>query len=258
LPRLVVLLLAVLPTPRHAAPQLALAQLRGAPGQVAVTLAAIVASLSLMVAMAIMVSSFRQALDAWLVDILPADLYVRANVAGDSAYLTADDQARIAALPGVRRAEFLREQQLVLDASRPRVVLLARSIDPADPARRLPLVGAWTVPDAGAAPPVWVNETMVDVYGFRPGKVVEIPLGGRAARFTVAGVWRDYARPQGAIVIERERYRALTGDSAATGAALWLVPGTGADAISRALSKAVPGGARLDVASPGDIRELSL
>jgi putative ABC transport system permease protein len=258
LPRLVVLLLGAFPVPRPAAPQLALAQLRGAPGQVAVTLAAIVASLSLMAAMAIMVSSFRAALDVWLADILPADLYVRASVSGDSGYLTADDQARIAALPGVRRAEFLREQQLVLDASRPRVVLLARSIDPADPARRLPLVGASVPPATDAPPPLWANETMVDVYGFAPGKVVEIPLGGRPARFTVAGVWRDYARPQGAIVIERERYRALTGDAAATGAALWLAPGTTADAISRALSADVPGGARLDVASPGEIRELSL
>ena len=53
---------------------------------------------------------------------------------------------------------------------------------------------------------------MVDVYGFAPGKVVEIPLAGKPARFTVAGVWRDYARPQGAVVIERERYVALTGD----------------------------------------------
>jgi putative ABC transport system permease protein len=258
LPRLVVILLGALPAPRRAAPQLALAQLRGAPAQVAVTLAAIVASLSLMVAMAIMVSSFRQALDAWLVGILPADLYVRANVSGETGYLTEEDQARIAALPGVQRAEFLREQQLVLDASRPRVVLLARSLDAAEPAHRLPLVGAWTVPSATAAPPMWVNETMVDVYGFTPGKVVEIPLGGRSAPFTVAGVWRDYARPQGAIVIERERYVALTGDAAATSAALWLAPGTTPDAVSRALSADIPGGAQLDVASPGEIREFSL
>src|SRR5208337_4139360 len=138
--------LALLPTPRQAAPQLALLQLRGAPGPVAVTLAAIVASLSLMVAMAIMVASFRQALDAWLVDILPADIYVRANADGDSGYMTADDQTRIAAQPGVRRVEFVREQQLILDPSRPRVTLLARAIDVAEPARRLPLVGPWMVP----------------------------------------------------------------------------------------------------------------
>jgi len=258
LPRLAMILLAVLPTPHRAAPKLALAQLRGAPGPVAVTLAAIVASLSLMVAMAIMVASFRQALDAWLVDILPADVYVRANASGDSGYMTADDQARITALPGVRRVEFLREQQLILDASRPRVVLLARTIDAAEPARRLPLVSSSTTPAADSPPPMWVNETMVDVYGFVPGKVVAIPLAGKSVRFTVAGVWRDYARPQGAVVIERERYLALTADSAATTAAIWLAPDTTADGLRQALVHDLPGGARLELTSPGEIREVSL
>ncbi len=158
----------------------------------------------------------------------------------------------------MRRAEFLREQQLVLDPSRPRVALLARTIDAAEPARRLPLVSPALVPAAGSAPPLWVNETMVDVYGFAPGQVVEIPLAGKPARFTVAGVWRDYARPQGAVVIERERYVALTGDDAATSAALWLAPGTSAEALRRALVDDLPGGARLDIASPGEIREVSL
>jgi len=258
LPRFVGIALALMPIPRRAAPQLALAQLRGAPGPAAVTLAAIVASLSLMVAMAIMVASFRQALDAWLIDILPAELYVRANAGGDSGYMDAADQARIASLPGVLRVEFLREQQLVLDPARPRVVLLARMIDAAEPGRRLPLVRPALMPVADSAPPMWVNETMVDVYGFTPGKVVDIPLAGKSARFIVAGVWRDYARPQGAMVIERARYVALTGDEDATAAALWLEPGTTAEKFSAALRADVPGGARLDIASPGEIREVSL
>src|SRR6185312_14642743 len=54
---------------------LAIAQLRGAPGQGAVSLAAIVASFSLMAAMAIMVASFRHSLDDWLGAVLPAELY---------------------------------------------------------------------------------------------------------------------------------------------------------------------------------------
>jgi putative ABC transport system permease protein len=258
MPRLAVALLAVLPMPRRAAPQLALSQLRGAPGQAAVSLAAIVASLSLMVSMAIMVTSFRNALDAWLDGVLPADVYVRASAAGDSAYMTQDDQARIAALHGVVRVEFLRERQLLLDPSRPRVVLVARTIDAADPGRRLPLVSPSIAPAVGAAPPMWANEAMVDVYGFTPGKVVEIPLGGKAARFTVAGIWRDYARPQGAVVIERERYIDLTGDSAATSAALWLAPGTSQEQLERTIARDIPGGGRLEIASSGEIREVSL
>src|SRR5205814_5892960 len=66
---------------------LAIAQLRGAPGQAAVSLAAIVASFSLMAAMAIMVASFRQSVDHWLDRVLPADLYFRTTHAGDTGYL---------------------------------------------------------------------------------------------------------------------------------------------------------------------------
>ncbi len=258
LPGLAKLVLAACPTPRAAAPQLAVTQLRGTPGSAAVSLAAIVASASLMVSMAIMVHSFRDALGMWLVRILPADAYVRVAAGGDTAFLGPEYQARLAALPGVRSAEFLREQQLVLDASRPRVTLLARPIDAANPGARLPLLGDAVVPDANAPPPVWVSEAMVDVYGFAPGRVIELPIDGRAVAFTVAGVWRDYARQQGTIVIDRARYIALTGDRAATNAALWLAPGTDLDQLRSAIAEGIPGGDRLDLAVPGEIRELSL
>ncbi len=258
MPRIAAAMLSMIPLPRDAAPRLALSQLRGAPGQAAVSLAAIVASLSLMTSMAIMVTSFRDALDLWLERILPADVYVRAASAGDTSYLSAEDQARIATLPGVRRAEFLREQQLVLDPSRPRIVLLARTIDPLAPEQRLVFVGGSSVPLQGAPPPVWVNEAMVDLYDFKMGKVVDLPIAGKLTPFTVAGVWRDYARPQGAVVIERERYVALTGDRTATNGALWLSPGTDSGQASQAIVQAVPGGGKLDIAAPGEVRDFSL
>jgi putative ABC transport system permease protein len=257
MPRIAVMLLAALPLPGGAPSRLALLQLRGAPGQVAVSLAAIVAAVSLMVSMAIMVASFRISLDVWLERVLPADLYVRAGTA-DTAYLGADDQARLAALPGVRRAEFQREQQLLLDPARPRIILLARRIDAENLSRQLQLVSGPVAVAAGAPPPAWVNEAMVDLYGFAPGKLVELPIAGKPAAFTVAGVWRDYARPQGAVVIERERYIALTGDRSASGGALWLAAGATPEAVSQAIAHDIPGGARLEIAAPGEIRELSL
>jgi putative ABC transport system permease protein len=258
IPRITSLSLAIAPIPRDAPARLALLQLRGAPGQAGVSLVAIVASVSLMASMAIMVASFRTSLDAWLERVLPADVYVRANAAGDSAYLTTADQALIAAVPGVRRAEFVREQQLLLDAYRPRIVLLARGGDAASLARQLPLVSAPLTVAADAPPPVWVNEAMVDLYGFALGQVIELPLAGRLTAFTVAGVWRDYARSQGAVVMERSRYIALTGDRTATNAALWLAPAADLASVSQAIVRDVPGGSRLDIAAPGEIRELSL
>jgi putative ABC transport system permease protein len=59
-------------------------------------------------------------------------------------------------------------------------------------------------------------------------------------------------------VIERERYVALTEDRTATSAALWLAPGAHAEELARALAHDIPGGAQLEVASPSEIRDLSL
>ncbi len=258
MPRLTVTALSLLHMPNAPAPRLALAQLRGAPGQAAVSLAAIVASVSLTVSMVIMVASFRDSLDAWLERILPADMYFRAASGGDTAYLTPDVQAMLAGLPGVRRAEFLREQQLLLDPARPRIVLQARSVDPADPARALPIIGATIAVAAAAPPPVWVSEAAVDLYGFAPGSVIALPLAANLERFTVAGVWRDYGRQQGVVAMERSRYIALTGDRTATTGALWLAEGADRPAVEASIRRDVPGGERLEIALPGEIRDASL
>ena len=83
-------------------------RLAQAPSGAAIGLAGIVASFALMVAMATMVTSFRQSLDVWLSAVLPADLYVRAGTRGEStttAYFSEHDQRVLAAAPGVQRAE---------------------------------------------------------------------------------------------------------------------------------------------------------
>ncbi|MGE5792479.1 MAG: ABC transporter permease, partial [Bacteroidota bacterium] len=130
--------------------------------------------------------------------------------------------------------------------------------DPQDPGRLLPLVGGGVVPPPGAPPSAWVSEAMVDVYGFTPGAVIELPIAGQRARFTVAGVWRDYVRQHGSVVIERERYVALTGDRKASDAALWLAEGADAGAVRQAIRAALPGGDSLEIAAPGEIRERSM
>jgi putative ABC transport system permease protein len=268
MPRVAAVFFRRLPGFRLPAAGLALAQLRGAPGQVGVSLAAIVAGVSLMVSMAIMIASFRQSLDDWLERVLPADLYVRAGFGGESAFLSPADQRAIAAAPGVRRAEFQRNRRLILAPARPAVVLIARSVE--HEGRLPPLVGPVHERGAGDPPAAWPSEIAADLYGWRPGDVIELPIvlgdkvpkprhvgpGGLPA-FVVAGVWRDYARQQGAVLIERDGYVALTRDASANEAALWLEPGAGVDELERALA-GIPGGANLELARPGDLRDVSL
>jgi len=227
--------------------------LRAAPGQAAVSLAAIVASFSLMAAMAIMVASFRESVDRWLETVLPAELYFRTTHAGDTGYLDAGFEERVRALPQVARADFLRSGRILLEPARPPLVLIAR--DRAEKA--FPVVGQRYERRPGDPPAVWVSEAVSDLYGFAPGKRLEMPLLGKAHSLVVAGIFRDYARQHGAVLIERADYVALTGDRRVNDGALWLAPGATPAAAMEAL-RALPGGAQLDMADPGEIREVSL
>ena len=118
---------------------LVLARLANAPNQAAIALGGILASFSLMVAMAIMVTSFRVSIDDWLGHVLPADLYVRAAASGDQGGFQLDTQKTIAELPGFDRVDFFRTQQLSLDVNRPEITLFARPIDRTDARNTLPL-----------------------------------------------------------------------------------------------------------------------
>jgi putative ABC transport system permease protein len=246
-------LLEKIKTPVNIPTALALAQLRGAPGQAMVSLAAIVASFSLMAAMAIMVASFRSSVDAWLGAVLPADLYFRTTQAGETGWIDPGLEARVRALPQVERVTFIRSGRIVLDPAKPPVALLARDLDGLSP----PAVGEGYERRAGDPPAAWVSEAAANLYGYAPGQRFEIPLAGNNRPFVVAGIWRDYARQFGAIVVEREAYAAITGDRRANDAAIWLKPGATESEAAAAL-RALPGGALLEIAGPGEIRRRSL
>jgi putative ABC transport system permease protein len=241
---------------RHPVLALSLARLANAPGQASIALGGILASFSLMVAMGIMVSSFRVSVDDWMGHILPADLYVRTVDAGSTGYLSAPQQAALATAPGVERIQFLRTRRVTLAPDRPPVVVIARDIDAADPARLLYLVGPSAKIPTGARP-AWVSEALLDLYGARVGGVLRLPLGGVESEFFVAGAWRDYANQSGSVVIQLADYRKLTGDATVTDAALWSARGEGLDALEQGI-RALPFGAALNLMRPGDIRAASL
>jgi putative ABC transport system permease protein len=246
----------------RAAPWLALQHLAAAPRFAAVGAAGIVAAFALMVAMATMVASFRSSVDDWLGRVLPADVYARAGpTAGTSgattAFFTAADQLRMRSHPGVRRAEFARHTRLVLDPARAPVTLIARAVDRTKPESSLPLTGRAERWDPSSPPPAWVSEAMVDLYDAQVGRDIVLPLAGHPQRFRVAGVWRDYARQAGSVVIDVADYEGLTGDTQRTDAALWLVPGARAAPVIEEL-KAHLAAATAEFAEPGEIRALSL
>ena len=254
---------------KRALPMLAVERARRVRESAGVAVSGVVASLSLAVALTIMVASFRHSVTDWLDVVLPADLYVRtaaSSAAGETAYFSPEFVQAVAALPGVARAGSLRVTQLLLSPEQPAVALIARDMQ--TPARVLPLVGpALSVP-AGAIG-IYVSEPMVTRYQANPGDFFE-PMANSfaktgAPRFFVAGVWRDYARQFGAIAMDEQDFVRLTGDRRVNDLALWLAPGAREDAVQAAIRQLAaqtsgPGlnHELIELASAGEIRVRSL
>lgn len=241
---------------QHPVLALTLARLANASGQAGIALGGVLSSFSLMVAMAIMVMSFRVSLDDWLVRLLPADLYVRLQNSGGAGGLSPAEQASLRALPGAKRVELIRARPLSLDPARPDVVLIARPIDAADPGSSMILKGDRAAVPAGARP-AWVSEAMLDLYAVKVGGTLTIPLSGRLHDFFVAGAVQDYSNQSGSINIRQADYRALSGDLLVNDVGLWARDGVSAEQLEARI-RALPFGHTLMFAKPGEIRAMSM
>jgi putative ABC transport system permease protein len=235
---------------------LALAQVRHLPGHLAASVAGIVVSAALCVAMAIMVFSFRVSLEHWLAGVVGADLYVRSGSGGDTGFLDLDQQQRVAALPEVASIEALRYDRLALDPRAQPLTLIARPIT-----ARI-LAGFDTeprgVPAPGAEPFIWISEAARDLQHWRVGDRVVLPIAGRATPVRVAGVIRDYARTWGAVLLPLEDYRRITADARANDLALHLAAGVDAARAEAAVRRALPLARGLVFEDAGDLRRHSL
>lgn len=238
---------------------LALKRLWGAPSQAAVALCGIVASTSLMVAMAVMVSSFRTSVDDWLVQVLPADLYMRVEGAGAGGGFDPTAQAALAATPGVARTVFLKSIPLRLAAEYPPVILAVRPLSGGDAVEEMPMIGR-VLPAPPGTVPVWVSEPGAWLYGWKTGDRIALPVGSQGTVFFVAGVWRDYARQHGAVAMDSDDYVRLTGDRWRTEASFDLAPGASPAKLGEALKARLPAETanRVSLAEPRTLRAFAL
>ena len=240
-------------------PLLAVERARRQRDTAAVAVSGVVASLSLAVALTVMVASFRESVTQWLDRVLPADLYVRSAgslSASDTVFFSPEFVQAASQLAGVKKLQAQRQIPLLLQSSQSPVALIARDLT--DPARSLPLIAPpLAVPEGFIG--VYVSEAVVDLHGAQAGQPFALldkafrPLAqenkAQAASFFVAGVWRDYARQSGTIAIDRTVFERLTGDQRANDLALWLSKPLDAPRVQQAL-QALAAGPQAGLAAP--------
>lgn len=223
-----------------------------APLMAQVAASGLIVSFALTVSMVTMVASFRTALDHWLDAVLPAPHYMRSKgLPLPPQLLAAVDR------PGspFARVERMASGKLSLDPRRPPAALLVREIDRTNPGARLPFTGPVVAP-AGGMITVWVSEALQEMQGLHAGQTLRLPLLGGEVEVRVGGVWRDYARQFGAVVMAAEDYQSLGGKFEPTDLALW--PRAGAeDAAHRWLAEQAAHHG-IESAESGEIRRISL
>jgi putative ABC transport system permease protein len=232
--------------------------------QATIAICGVVASLSLAVALTVMVASFRESVTHWLDTVLPADLYVRSAALASTQsanYFSQADLQTLRTTPGVQRLEALRQTSVMLDImprdAQPMVLsALAIESDGADAARKLPLVGD-LLPFKPDIVNVYVSEAAVDLYGMKPGTSFILPTAKNAPAY-VRGVWRDYSRQFGTIVIPLADWQRLSGDDRVNDVSLWLAPGAVESDVQNSIRKRLSGGDLVQFASAREIRATSL
>jgi putative ABC transport system permease protein len=258
--------------PRDARAALAVAQVSHLPGHLAASVAGIVVSASLCLAMAIMVHSFRVSFEEWLAGVVGADIYVRSGDGGDTGFFSPEAQRAVAALPQVRESLPLRYERLTLAARALPLTLVARPMD----ARILrgfqarchsreggnpDLEACATYLDVGLrgnANFVWITEAARDIHGWQAGTTIELPIAGRNVPVHIAGVVRDYARTWGAVMMPIDTYRQLAGDARANDLAIHLTPGVDPAAAQAAIRAALPAAGGLTIENSVELRRRSL
>ncbi len=209
---------------------LAHANLASAIPRLAISIAALAVSLSMMVAIAVMIGSFRDTVAYWVGQTLRADLFVGPGLqptVGSEQTLSPAVIAAVGAHPQVEAVDAFRNLDLtyrgnlvVLGAATFEVVgsrgsLLFKS--PADGRHRLrAAIGR----DA-----VIVSEAFANRYAVRDGDTVTVDTPRGPRPFAVLAVYYDYSVDRGAIVMDRGTFRKYWGDWAPTRLAVYLREG---------------------------------
>jgi putative ABC transport system permease protein len=108
---------------------------------------------------------------------------------------------------------------------------------------------------------VYVSEAMVDLYDWRPGRIQTLPALNEqqvSQKVWVAGIFRDYGRQHGALVIDLASYQKMSGNQQYSGIALWLVNQANPTAVLNALRTAIPQFQDQEFINRSDLRALSI
>jgi putative ABC transport system permease protein len=192
-----------------------------------VTIAALAAALAMLVSISVMIHSFRGSVDSWMNRTLVADVFFApaANeIAGTGQFLPPDLLKELESLADVAEIATFREIQIEFAEELSSLgIFSGRARGSFDF-----LGGNGGQKNAAMLQPrhVAVSESFATRFGIRDGAVITLPMPAGETGFTVAGVFRDYTRDSGTVMISLENYLAAGGENRPQSAGVFLQAGS--------------------------------
>jgi putative ABC transport system permease protein len=245
--------------------RIARANLTGSLSRTSVAVAALTMGISMMVAVAVMVGSFRSTVARWVEETLKADLFI-APEAGRSGptfgRLPPEMLETLAKVPGVADMVVFVAFSATAPDGAPYLVASGR-FDWLARHGNLPFVdgraSAPVLEAARANGEALVSEPYALKFGKRRGDVVELPTPSGPHPVRIAGVYTDYSSDRGTVTIDRSLFTRLyplvTG---ATSVAVTLAPGLDPEEGRRRVEAAMRGRWMLRVRTNATLRAVVL
>ncbi len=205
-----------------------------------ITVAALATAIAMMVGLMVMIFSFRRSVSDWIEGSITADLFIAPasnEIAGLGAAVPPAAQAWLEARPEVREVDTFREQSVAVSAGgrAPEQALLA--VVKGAEGRRLPFLGgdgerkmALVFQASGVA----VSEPFARRFRVRSGDTLRIETPRGPAEILVAGIYSDYTRDQGVMLIDRKTYERYWDDPRVFSLAVYLRSGAASEPLADA------------------------
>ncbi len=218
--------------------RLAAASLPASLRRTSVASAALSLATGMMVAVALMVGSFRETVRIWVDQTVSSDLWLRPakglSNSGTAVFPpeVGDELEKvpfIAAIDRVRGRDILYGDTIVSVGSGEFDVAITRGDLPMVTPRSARQALSGALRDHG----VVVSESFAIKFGKRVGDVFELPDG----HFPITGIYRDYSNDRGVVVMDRALYVRTFKDTAVNTIVVYLKPGITMDAARRELER---------------------
>jgi putative ABC transport system permease protein len=225
---------------------LAARSLAGSLRRTSVLVGALSTALSMLVAVGIMVGSFRQTVIVWMDDRLQADLYLRPAVppgADRHPTMSAEIAGELAKLPEVAAVDQFRGYEISYERA-PATLGGGEARIAGRYGNRPLLSGAspqTVFPQLVGQNTVVVSEPFANKHHVRAGDVLALPLGAARIPFRVLDVYYDYSNERGFIIMDRATLLKYLPGPEPSNIAVYLKPGISLNQGKQSVEAALAG-----------------